>query len=93
LRTPEQRFYADLARFITAVINGPNLVLAKAQSDPISMIKCFPATEIEDKIRKRAATLNMPPMHYLTQLLKASANGNLTMVPCFLPQVREKKVA
>lgn len=49
------------------------------------MIKCFPATEVEDKIRKQAADLNMPITHYLAPFLKAIADGNLTMVPHFPP--------
>lgn len=44
------------------------------------MIKCFPAAEVEDKIRKQAAELNMPITQYLAPFLKAIADGHLTMV-------------
>lgn len=51
------------------------------------MIKGFSATEVEDKTRKQAADLNLPITHYLAPFLKAIADGKLTMVPHFPPQV------
>jgi hypothetical protein len=45
------------------------------------MIKCFPATEVEDKIRKQAAELNVPLTQYLVPFLKAIADGQLTLSP------------
>jgi hypothetical protein len=57
------------------------------------MIKCTPATEVEDKIRKQAAALNLPLTHYLAPFLKAIADGTLTMVPHFPPQSQVQKAA
>jgi hypothetical protein len=58
------------------------------------MIKCFPATEVEDKIRKQAADLNIPLTHYLAPFLKAIADGELRMVVHFPPANQPlKKVA
>jgi hypothetical protein len=57
------------------------------------MIKCFPAQEVEDKIRKQAAELNVPLTHYLAPFLKAIAEGRLTMEPNFPAQHPTQKVA
>jgi hypothetical protein len=45
------------------------------------MIKCFPTTEVEDKIRKQAADLNVPLTQYLAPFLKAIADGQLKLLP------------
>ena len=47
------------------------------------MIKVFPASAVEEKIRKQAADLNLPLTHYLAPFLKAIADGTLVMVPHF----------
>jgi hypothetical protein len=58
------------------------------------MIKCYPAAEVEDKIRKQAADQNVPITQYLAPFLQAIAEGRLTMVPHFPPPaVGQQKAA
>ena len=47
------------------------------------MIKVFPAAEVEDEIRKKAAKAGIPLTHYLAPFLNAIAAGQLVMVPHF----------
>ncbi|MGI4736122.1 MAG: hypothetical protein ACRYG7_13175 [Janthinobacterium lividum] len=57
------------------------------------MIKCTPATEVENKIRKQAAELNLPLTQYLAPFLKAIADGTLTMVVHWPARPVQQKVA